>query len=167
MKRLAGFLIILTLIIGVFTYPVYELQILEGPVGSKVLYRTRTYPSDRFTIMWIHSVSKQPVFETYVIQGDLRISIYEMLFNENGPNLPAGPEQGTKWDIKDGTFRVYNYSIVFDEVPVRIGQVIANHTLLYKNIELPLKDVSKPGGFVRIKVVKTSFAKYIFGGIYL
>jgi len=130
-----------------------------------VLYETRTNIYDKFTVKWIHSVSKQPVLETYEIQEDLSIKIFEMIFNENGPNLPAGPEQGTKWEIKDGKFRVYNYSLVFDEVPVRIGQVVADHTLIYDNIELPLKEISRPGGYVRIKVVKTSFAKYLFGGI--
>ena len=141
------------------------LQILEGAKGTQVIYETRTKIYDKFTIKWIHSVSKQPVLETYEIQKDLSIKIYEMIFNENGPNLPAGPEQGTKWEIKDGKFRVYNYSLVFNEVPVRIGQVIADHTFIYGNIEFPLKEISRPGGFVRIKVVKTSLGKYIFGGI--
>jgi len=165
MLKKSACLIIIGALLSVFVYPIYVLQILEGAKGMDILYQVRTKPHDRFTIKWIHSVSKQPVLETYEIQENLRIGIYEMIFNENGPNLPAGPEQGTKWEIKDGLFRVYNYSLIFDEVPVRIGQVVANHTLLYKNIELPLKEISKPGGFIRIRVIKTSFAKFIFGGI--
>jgi len=156
---------VIIIIIIIFFYPVYILQILDGSKGIKVLYETRTKINDKFTIKWIHSVSKQPVLETYEIQKDLSIKIHEMIFTENGPNLPAGPEQGTKWEIKDGKFRVYNYSLSFYEVPVRIGQVIADHTLIYKDIELPLKEISRPGGFVRIRVTKGSLAKYLFGGI--
>lgn len=156
---------IIIIILTAFIYPVYVLQILEGSEGYSVLYQTRTKLYDRFTVKWIHSVSKQPIYETYEIQDDLSIKIFEMIFNENGPNLPAGPEQGTKWEIKDGKFRVYNYNLVFDEVPVRIGQVVANHTLIYNDINLPLKEISRPGGFVRLKVVKTSFAQYIIGGV--
>ena len=165
MRNIVALTIMVFVIIGFALYPVYVLQILDGSKGMDVVYETRTNIYDKFTVKWIHSVSKQPVLETYEIQEDLRIKIHEMIFNENGPNLPAGPEQGTKWEIKDGKFRVYNYSLVFDEVPVRIGQVVADHTLIYDNIVLPLKEVSRPGGFVRIRAVKTSFVKYLFGGI--
>ncbi len=165
MKKLILLCIVIIIIAISFLYPVHVLQILDGSKGTTVLYETKTNIYDKFTVKWIHSVSKQPVLETYEIQEDLSIKIHEMIFNENGPNLPAGPEQGTKWEIKNGEFRVYNYSLSFDEVPVRIGQVIADHTLIYNDIVLPLKDVSRPGGFVRIKVIKTSFAKYLFGGI--
>lgn len=160
MKKLVLFLIFIS-IATFFIYPVYVLQVLEGSEGNNVLYQTRTKLNDKFTVRWIHSVSKQPVLETYMIQEDLSIKIYEMIFNENGANLPAGPEQGTKWEIKDGKFRAYNYSVVFEEVPVRIGQVVANHTLNYGQISLPLKKLSRPGGFVRIRAEKISLAEYI------
>ncbi|MEW9125250.1 MAG: DUF1850 domain-containing protein [Thermotaleaceae bacterium] len=132
-----------------------------------MLYQVTTRPHDRFSIRWIHSVSNQPVIETYEINKDLSIGIYEMIFNENGPNLPAGPENGTKWEIKDGYFRVYNYNLIFQKVPIRIGKVVANHTLIYKNKELPLEQVSRPGGFVYIQVCKLVLIKYIIGGIRL
>ncbi|AOT72583.1 DUF1850 domain-containing protein [Geosporobacter ferrireducens] len=153
----AAFLIIMFL-------PVYVLEVIDGQ-ENRVLYQTITKPLDQFSIQWIHSVSKQPVTETYQIHEDLHIGILEMIFNENGPNLPAGPEGGTKWEIKDGYFRVYNYDLVFDRVPVRIGQVIANHTLIYKQKELPLKDISRPGGLVYIQIRKATIIKMIIGGI--
>ncbi|MFZ5968501.1 MAG: DUF1850 domain-containing protein [Bacillota bacterium] len=168
MKKLnkISYLILLFLLLAIFI-PVHALVVEDGTDGAGILYQTMIRPQDKFTVKWIHSVSKQPVIETYIVNEDLSIGIYEMIFNENGPNLPAGPENGTKWEIKDGYFRVYNYSLKFQKVPVRIGQVIADHTLIYKNIELPLKDISRPGGFVTLRVERMSFGKYIIGGVKL
>lgn len=135
---------------------------IDGGDRNNILFVTPVKKQDQFSIQWIHSVTKQPVIETYEIYSDLTIGIYEMLFNENGPNLPHGPEGGTKWEIKDGMFRVYNYNLVFDEVPVRIGEVIANHTLIYKDHVVELKDISRPGGFVRIGANKTPLMKYLY-----
>lgn len=165
MSRKIIFISIIIIIGFCLLIPLTVLQVVRGSETEEILYQTVTKPGDRFSVLWIHSVSKQPVIETYEIRDDLRIGIYEMIFDENGPNLPAGPEQGTKWEIKNGQFRVYNYSLVFDEVPVRIGKVIANHTLIYKDEKIPLKEIDRPGGFVKIKAVKISMVKYFFGGV--
>ena len=158
------YFLVVFLAIVVF-FPVHVLEVIDTEQENRVLYQSVSKPLDQFSVRWIHSVSKQPVIETYQIHEDLRIGILEMIFNENGPNLPAGPEGGTKWEIKDGYFRVYNYDLVFERVPVRIGQVVADHTLIYREIELPLRDLSRPGGFVYIQVRKVPFIKIIIGGI--
>lgn len=118
---------------------------------------------DTFSIHWKHSVTKQPVIETYFIQEDLTIGIKEMYFNEHGPNLPAAPVDGTKWEIEDGMFRVFNYSVSFDKVPVRIGQEVADHTFYYAHHEIPLRELARPGGFVEIEATTISLLKYLIG----
>ncbi len=81
------------------------LQIREPSNNNQLLYQLRMNPNDSFSIHWIHSVTKQPVIETYYVQEELTIGIKEMLFNEHGPNLPAGPEGGTKMgNLKMGCF---------------------------------------------------------------
>ncbi|SNS10114.1 hypothetical protein SAMN05446037_100473 [Anaerovirgula multivorans] len=161
MKKKYWIYLVLLLTVLLYSYPVTLLQVVDGVKKDQILYQAFAKPHDRFTVQWVHSVSKQPVIETYQINSDFTISIYEMLFNENGPNLPSGPENGTKWEIKNGMFRVYNYDIIFDEVPVRIGQVIANHTLIYKNDIVELKNISRPGGFVTIRACKIPLIKYM------
>ncbi|SET07385.1 protein of unknown function [Natronincola peptidivorans] len=153
---------IIILVSLLLLYPVTSIYIVDGISEGSLLYQTLAKEQDRFSIHWIHSVSKQPVIETYIINDDLTIGIYEMIFNEPGPNLPSGPEGGTKWEIKNGTFRVYNYSIIFDEVPVRIGEVIANHTFIYKENEVELKNISRPGGFVTIGAGKIPLIEYLY-----
>ena len=154
--------LILTFII-LFTN-IYQITVLEiiDDKEERLIYQTFTKPHEKFSIMWIHSVSKQPVTETYIINEDLSIGIYEMVFKEPGPNLPSGPEGGTLWEFKDGKFRVYNYDIIFSEVPVRIGQAIANHTFIYKSTEIELKEISRPGGFVKIRVCQMSLFYFLY-----
>jgi hypothetical protein len=156
--------IALTLILIIVFLNIYQITVLEiiDDKEERLIYQTFTKPHEKFSIMWIHSVSKQPVTETYMINEDLSIGIYEMIFNEPGPNLPSGPEGGTLWEIKDGKFRVYNYDIILSEVPVRIGEVIANHTVIYKNTEIELKRLSRPGGFVKIRVCRMSLFYFFY-----
>lgn len=136
------------------------LQIIEPAKENKVLYQVRIDPKDSFSIHWTHSVTKQPVIETYYVQEELTIGIKEMMFNEHGPNLPAGPEGGTKWEIRDGMFRVYNYNVSFDKLPVRIGQEVADHTFCFSHQEVPLRELASPGGFVEIEIINISLMKY-------
>lgn len=140
--------------------PVTVLQINEPAKDNQLLYLVRINPMDSFSIHWTHSVTKQPVIETYYVQEELTIGIEEMLFNEHGPNLPAGPEGGTEWEIKDGMFRVYNYNVSFDKLPVRIGQEVADHTFYFSHHEVPLRELASPGGFVEIEVTDISLLKY-------
>lgn len=156
-------ILIIFIIILVNFYSVTSLKVysLEKDNTSILLYHNLTRPGDKFTVKWIHSISRQPVIETYEITDDLKISIYEMIFNTNSPNLPAYPEGSTKWEIKDGIFRVYNYNTFFDELLVRIGMVISNHTLYFRDDEIVLKELYRPGGLVKIIVRKEPLLNYI------
>ncbi len=145
--------------------PVEVLQIIEidrDPPDSRLLVQWRTEPGDTFTLLWTHSVTHQPVTEVYQINEDLTIGIVEMLFNEHGPNLPSAPEGSTRWEIKDGMFRVYNYDIIFDKLPVRIGQVVADHTFFYQEHTIVLAKLSRPGGFVTVQARRMSAIHYLF-----
>jgi hypothetical protein len=133
----------------------------KGPAYNKVLLQFPVKPQEKFSIKWTHSVSLRPVIETYKIEDDLKISIYEMIFDSFSANLPSSPDYNTIWEFNEDHIRVYNYDIIFDAVPVVIGKVVANHTLYLRDNIIPLKDIYKPGGFVKIKVVKKSFIKYI------
>jgi hypothetical protein len=89
------------------------------------------------------------------------IPIVKMTFDEFGPNLPAHPEFDQYWVIEDGKFNVLGYKRVFDRVPVTIGAVIADHTLIYNGRSTPLKDVYRPGGYVHIGLTKKTFSQFL------
>lgn len=165
MKKFRLAIICIVIIVSILSF--YKTTLLQvyvvdkGPNFNKVLLQLPIKPGDKFSVNWTHSVSLRPVIETYKIENDLNISIYEMIFDSFSANLPASPDYNTIWEFNEDHIRVYNYDVIFDAVPVVIGKVVANHTLYVKDRIIPLKDIYKPGGYVKIRAVKKSLLKYI------
>ena len=158
---LAGALVLLLVLKRM---PMTVLQVYEEerqPSSNRLLAQYPVEKGDLFTIIWTHSVTRQPVTEVYRINEDLTIGIEEMRFSEPGPNLPAGPEGTTQWEIEAGVFRVYNYQLTFEALPVRIGQMVADHTLLLHEKTIPLQELSRPGGLITIHPRQTNALQYL------
>lgn len=147
-----------------FFIPVYILEV-RADGSERLVYQQQAKPGDTFDVVWIHSVTLQPVIETYQLDAPGRIPLVQMIFNDNGPNLPAGPEFNQKWTISNGKFIVSDYDRVFERVPVTIGAVTADHTLLYKGKSVPLKEKYRPGGYVHIGLVKANYLEYLLKGV--
>lgn len=163
MENLKKLIIILIFILVLFFYPIKVLQVYvfdQGENFNNIIYQRMAKVNDELTVKWTHSVSIRPVYETYTINKDLKFNIKEMRFDTYSANLPSKPENNTKWEFHDDYIRVYNYDIEFDEVPIVIGKVRANHILQYKDENIVLKDRYKPGGYVKIRVVKKPLLSY-------
>ena len=150
------------LILSVYKLDVMQVFVADkGENFNKVVLQSKATIGDTFDVYWTHSVSRRPVIETYKIEDDYMISIHEMKFDTFSANLPASPDYNTKWEYTKDYIRVYNYEVEFDAVPVVIGKVRADHILIYKDLNVHLKDVYKPGGFVKIRVVNKSYLNYL------
>lgn len=158
-KFIFGIIVLLSI---TFIYPVYVLEVrIDGT--EQLVYQQLAKLGDKFAVKWTHSVTLQPVIETYKLEAPQKIPIVKMVFDDYGPNLPAHPEYNQKWIIdEDGTINVVNYNRVFERVPVTIGAVIANHALVYNGITTYLKDVYRPGGYVHIGLQKKDLAHFLF-----
>lgn len=157
--------IILTiiLIIAAASISFINFYVLEVRVNGseELVFQQKSNINDFFNITWIHSVTLQPVIETYKLEEPGKIPIVKMTFDEFGPNLPAHPEFNQYWVIEDGKFNVLGYERVFDRVPVTIGAVIADHRLTYNNKTTYLKDIYKPGGFVHIGLQRKCLYQFL------
>lgn len=147
----------------ILTFLLLPIYVLEVRVNGteELVYQQKAYVGDNFDIKWIHSVTMQPVIETYQLQAPGKIPIIKMTFDEFGPNLPACPEYNQYWIIEDGKFNVMGYELVFERVPVTIGAVIADHTLIYNGQTIHLKDIYRPGGYVHIGLLKKTFSQFM------
>jgi len=165
MKRTAAFsLAILFLLSSLFFWPIYSVEVrIDGT--EELIYRQSASPDEEFDVVWVHSVTLQPVTETYKLEAPGRIALVRMVFDDNGPNLPARPEGRQKWTIAEGKFIVTDYDLIFERVPVTIGAVISDHTLVYKGNAVPLKDIYRPGGYVHIGFAKNSLLQYLLKGV--
>lgn len=141
-------------------WPSYVLEVrVDGT--DQLVYQQQAKLGETFDVLWTHSVTLQPVIETYRLEKPGKIPLVQMIFDDNGPNLPARPEFNQKWTISGGKFIVTNYDLVFKRVPVVIGAIIANHTLCYDGKKTQLKDVYRPGGYVHIGLTRDFLPKYI------
>jgi len=71
-----------------------------------------------FRIHYIHSVTRTPVEERYVVEGD-RIVQTEIRFEQHGPGLPTAPDEGGTFEQRDGTFIVRGRR-TFDRIVMRV-----------------------------------------------
>jgi len=153
-------LIVAAVLLSVSLLPVYVLEV-RADGSEKLIYQQKANVGDFFDIHWIHSVTLQPVVETFLLEAPGKIPIVKMTFDEFGPNLPAHPEFNQFWVIENGKFNVLGYELVFDRVPVTIGAVIANHALVYNGKTTPLKDIYRPGGYVHIGLKRKTFSQFL------
>lgn len=159
MKKLSVLLVVSIFLI-IFFLPVYILEVRVNG-SEKLIYQHKAKLGDFFDIYWIHSVTLQPVIETYQLLAPGKIPIVKMVFDEFGPNLPSKPEYNQKWIIKDGKYTVVGYELIFERVPVTIGAIIANHTLIYDGKRIELKKLYRPGGYVHIGLERKPLGQFL------
>jgi hypothetical protein len=100
--------------------PVQALTVRPGR-GAGLYWALLARPGQEFTLAWTHTVSRSPVTETYTIDTDSRLSLREMVFDQYGPNLPAGPEGGTVWRIERDRWVVTGYQYHLDRLNLGVG----------------------------------------------
>jgi hypothetical protein len=80
-------------------------------------------PETEFRLTWIHTVSNRPVSETFLIDAESRLCLKEMVFDHEGPGLPAYSENGTTWTPKDGSIIVSGYSRCLERLNLGISPI--------------------------------------------
>ncbi|MBM7855086.1 hypothetical protein JOC37_001469 [Desulfohalotomaculum tongense] len=127
--------------------------IVQEHQTGKVLFRKGMAIDECFTLRYIHSITKQPVQEVYCVKDSHTLALKEMYYDSFGSNLPVGPEQlaneKTTFSVEDGCYKITYQNRTFDRVPLRVGQVVADHTLLFgDDTSLRFADVTKGGTYV-------------------
>ncbi|KIL49396.1 DUF1850 domain-containing protein [Jeotgalibacillus soli] len=120
---------------------------------NKILWSRSVTEGDLFTIRFIHSVEKTEVDEIIRIGKD-DLVIDSTIFESFGAGLPFDVQQDQTMRTENGKVIIENIDRHVPSIDVFIGQVIANHTLLFKGKMIPLKDLSKPGTSLRFSVTR-------------
>jgi hypothetical protein len=103
-------------------WPVQALAVSPGR-GPGLLWAVPAGSGAQFRLTWTHTVTLRPISETYEIQPDGRIHLLEMVFDAYGPNLPAGPEEGTVWRIERDRWVVTGYQLELDRLSLGVGPI--------------------------------------------
>ena len=108
------------LTVALLCYPVTALTIRLAGQRS-LLWACPASTGGMFSLTWIHSVSKRPVSETYVIRADGRLCLMELVFDHEGPGMPSYPEGGTTWRIEGAKVVVTGYSSCLDRLDLGVS----------------------------------------------
>lgn len=124
---------------------------------GEVVYQRRMQLGETFTLEYIHSVTAQPVYEVFFVKDQNTLALKEMRYDSFGSNLPAGSEklrdEETKFIVEKGYYKILYENRTFQKVPLRIGQVIADHTLVFEDGErLRFLDLVEGGTYIEYDV---------------
>lgn len=153
------FIIITTLVF----IPFKQALVFKYQNTEKVLAYIPLNKEQTFKIKYTHSIHLSDVIESYQIKEDGNIQQYELMFEDFAIGMPSGANEGEVFEEKDGKYYLKNMNNVFPHFDLRIGQVKANHTVIFKEKEFPLTSYIEPGTWVRIKVEKLSFLQQLKG----
>ncbi len=131
--------------------PVLVLQV-KSTGNNRVIYSIPVHPGTKFSIRYIHSVDKTPVWERYSVGADGTITLTATEFKMLGAGF--GPfEQSVIFE--NGWNKVTGINRNLDGFFLRVGQ-IARHTLFIDDLEVPLWKYTASNERVKFRVLKVS-----------
>ena len=154
---IAGLIFFLLLIM-----PMNEYLVIRDSRTDRLLWETPSEAGLTFAIRWLHSIHRTPVVEFFRVEGDSLVE-YRMSFANYGIGMNSELAPGERLVNRNGTFYVENMRRVFPEIRLFIGQVRANHTLLFQGAEIPLRTLHQAGKSITIRLEKRSILDSIGG----
>ncbi|MGM0874672.1 MAG: DUF1850 domain-containing protein [Bacillota bacterium] len=115
-----------------------------------------------FQIQYTHSIHLSDVLESYRL-SDKQINLTELAYEDFAVGMPSNAEGNEVFEVIDGTYYIKNMSRSFPYIDLRIGQVRANHRLIYQNKTYRISNYIVPGTWVRISSAKISLWQQLKG----
>jgi hypothetical protein len=153
---LRPFLHIVTIIILGITIPCFGQNELPFSIRVESLERKEVLldlpgkPGDRFHIHYIHSSDKTPIQDTFEIGRMGEMILIEEKFYWYGAGLEFMSWEKASITIEDGSIKVH-LNRHFPSLRLRVGRV-ANHTLVFNAVALPLDEIARGGELLKIWV---------------
>jgi hypothetical protein len=117
---------------------------------------------EEFTISFIHSVNKRPVFDTLRVEND-HLVIVRSRYDSFGAGMPeSSTGEGTLAVAKDGWLE-WTVNRPVPDVTVRVGWT-AEHTLHIRDRKIRLAELAKPGSAVTIRIQNINMIDLLKGG---
>ncbi|MFE4141246.1 DUF1850 domain-containing protein [Peribacillus sp. YIM B13472] len=115
-----------------------------------------------FQIKYTHSIHLSDVLESYRF-SDKQIIQTELAYHDFAVGMPSNAEGEEVFEEKGGTYFIKNMKRNFPYIDLRVGQVRANHRLVYDEKTYTLADFIKPGTWVRISSESISLWEQLKG----
>jgi hypothetical protein len=129
------------------------LMLVDHDTGD-VVYERQAEVGETFELRHNHSVTGRVVVETFAVLDEATLAIEELVFDEHGPNLPAGPEhvgEHATYETDGDLVRVRHHSQPIGTLPLMVGSASVDHTVVFEDGQrLRLLDVVRRGGRVEL-----------------
>jgi hypothetical protein len=161
------FIVVIVLIlstVAISRFSVTALTIRQLP-DNRVVYQIPMEIGNQFKLIYIHSIHRTPVEERYHINAKRQIVVDAVVFDTYGVGMPSSLEGDETLRLENGKMVMDNMNRVVGAFDLRIGQVIANHTLYVKDKIIPLSQISTPGSAVRFEVDRLNLFSYLKGAL--
>lgn len=150
-QKKALILFILLVAVGFANTPVSYLQMTHHETGRS-LKRIPMPTNATFTVEYVHSVMKTPVYEDYRVLPDRRLLLTETRFSAYGAGHPEPGDHD--FEITDKGFRIFNINqpfpfVVYRTAPEEVGAAM---TLIYEEQVVPFLAISSERTPVRLSM---------------
>ena len=108
-----------------------------------IIVSLKVKSGDRFTIRYIHSVDKKPIFEQFRLDPERGLVLEKTWFRMFGAGLGHWPGHG-QLTQKDGWITIDKMNYALGNFILRIGSPGVDHTILYRQQEINLSALA-PG----------------------
>ncbi|MFD2212548.1 DUF1850 domain-containing protein [Metabacillus endolithicus] len=115
-----------------------------------------------FQIKYTHSIHLSDVIETYKLTKK-QIILTELSYKDFAIGMPSNAEGDEVFEEKNGTYYIKNMNRSFPFVDLRLGQVRADHRIIYKDHTYTLSNFIEPGTWVRMSPEKMSLWELLKG----
>jgi hypothetical protein len=116
---------------------------------------------EEFTISFIHSVNRRPVYDTLRVESD-HLVIVRSRYDSFGAGMPeSSTGEGTLAVAKDG-WLVWTVNRPVPDITVRVGWT-AEHMLHIRDRKIRLAKLAEPGSALTMRVQKISMIDYLKG----
>ncbi|WP_042456979.1 DUF1850 domain-containing protein [Neobacillus dielmonensis] len=149
--RLITLIIIILMAILIF-FPYRQAVVFQPRDHSMVFAYFPINDDQTFKIKYTHSIHLSDVVESYKILPNKEIQQYELMYAETAVGMPANAAEGEKFEHKNGKYYIKNMKRTFPYFYLRIGQVRANHRVIFQNKQYQLSKSIKPGTSVKVAI---------------
>ncbi|MFC0271885.1 DUF1850 domain-containing protein [Metabacillus herbersteinensis] len=153
---------VLLFIAFMFYYPYKQVVAFTDQDQEKLLAYLSIKKDNTFQIKYTHSIHLSDVIESFHL-SDKHIVLTELAYKDFAVGMPSNAEGEEIFKEKNGTYYIKNMNRSFKFIDLRIGQVRANHRVIYQDKTYTLSEYMKPGAWVRIKREKITLWQQLRG----
>ena len=129
-----------------FTFINTKVLVIESE--GKNIKQTLAVPQKKFTLSYIHSVQKTPVYEVFEITKDNKLILRETAYSSLGVGLPFIEGEG-HFINEQGKFKLTGLDRDFTSIPIRVSP-IPEHSIIIGEKTYPLLSLVAPDDLVKI-----------------